>query len=33
MALDAGDNAGDEPTRSAHLDDRDHGAFLVQSDG
>jgi len=30
MALDAGDNAGDEPTRLAHLDDSDDGAILLQ---
>src|SRR5215218_8696809 len=30
MALDAGDNAGDEPTRLAHLDDRHDRAVLLQ---
>src|SRR3954464_11517795 len=30
MALDAGDNAGDQPARLAHLDDSDDGAILLQ---
>src|SRR5215217_5269158 len=33
VARDPGDDAGDEPTRSAHFDDSDQGAVLVQSDG
>jgi len=33
VAVNARYDPGDEPTRPAHLDDRDQGAILVQSDG
>jgi hypothetical protein len=32
MARDAGDDAGDEPRRSAQLDDGDERAVLLQRD-
>jgi hypothetical protein len=31
MTLDPGDDAGDEPTRLAHLDHRDQRAILIES--